>query len=118
MVLTREIIIASMAVVRGRVSVPPDEVYDACKAIDCISRKSPYYVEDFSSTPWLAVSLLYSVGGIDLVEDYLDHAPDEAVEQEYDYLLYCIVTRNSELARRYDAADVHFMRDPVPPMVV
>ncbi len=107
-----------MSVVRGCTTVPPDAVYDACKAIDCISKKTPYHVEDFSRTPWLAVSLLYSVGGIDLVEDYLDHAPDEAVEQEYDYLLYCIVTRNAELARRYDAADVHFIRDPVPPMIV
>lgn len=111
---TPEAVVYGMAVIRGKVPAPDDVKSDAKYMIDDIAQDSPYLIKDFRRTSWLPVALLYSVGGIDLVEDYLDIATDPEVEQEYDFLLFCIVTRNGQLCRRYDALDVNYKRDPLP----
>ena len=112
-----EAVAYGIAIVRGKVHATDEVRSDAKYMINDIAQDSPYLIKDFRRKSWLPVALLYSMGGIDLVEDYLDIATDPEVEREYDFLLFCILTRNGQLFRRYDAFDVHYKRDPLPRML-
>lgn len=109
-----EAVAYGMAVVRGKVPATDEVKSDAKYMINDIAQDSTYLIKDFRRKSWLPVALLYSVGGIDLVEEYLDIATDLEVEREYDFLLFCILTNNRQLCRRYDATDANYKRDPLP----
>jgi hypothetical protein len=109
-----EAIVYCMTVVAGKIPAPESVTNDALTVVKNIARgSSRYSLEDFRRASWLVAATLYSAGGIDAVEDYLDIVEDPDVELEYDFMLFCIVTRDDEISRRYDVSNVEYERNTV-----